>query len=260
MALNNSKSGDKPMTNYNERLDDVFNDPDNIGLFEPVQKQVNAFQDTLPSKSRPNSVKEVVKGGGNPLYHDTDAKGIMGILDSGTINPSQAPFSQIAGQGKRVSTTRNFDNYSRYHDSPYRLVIDESKTGQKSIPDNREEFESIFNKPVSTNAVRGVAVDITNPSLIKDIQNGTFAKVVEKAKQKGITIEPFEGKILPKDAANSEIQRLTKELYDTQSTPVAQVGNTAAEPTVKVVNGQKVDDWHDMLVCDKCDAMDRMDY
>lgn len=214
-----------PIEKTPKTLDDVFNDPNNIGLFEPAQKQANAFQDTLPSKSRPDSIKVVVDGGGTPLYHDTDAKGIMGILDSGTINPSQAPFSQVAGQGKRVSTTRNFDNYSRYHDSPYRLVIDESKTGQKSIPDNREEFESIFNKPVSTKAVQSVAVDITNPALIKDIQNGTFAKVVEKAKQKGIVIEPFEGKILPNDAANAEIQKLTKELYAKSGAPIEKTPN-----------------------------------
>ena len=192
-------------------IDELANDP----LFNNTQNvpPANAFQDILPSKTRPNSIKEVVNGGGNPLYHDTNAKGVLGILDSGEIRPSQAPFSQIAGQGKRVSTTRNFDNYSRYHNSPYRFVIDEGKTGQKSIPDNRQEFESIFNKPVKSNAIHALAIDTTNPAIIADAQNGKLVQVLAKAKEKGINVEPFEGKVLPNEYSNNEIQQLAKQAF-----------------------------------------------
>lgn len=206
----------------------------------------NAFQDTLPSGKRPDSVREVVKRGGNPLFHDTDARGVIGILDSGEIRTSQAPFSQIAGQGKRVSTTRNFDNYSRYHDSPYRFVLDETKTGQKSVPDNREEFESIFKKNVKTDSVETLAIDITNPALIKDMNNGRLAEVIAKAKEKGIRIEPFEGKILPDEYANKEIQQLTRErfLKDFGQATQPTKGAKASPATTKVENAtkeQKVD-------------------
>lgn len=173
----------------------------------------NVWQDTLPSGTRPDSIKKVTKSGGNPLYHDTTADGVLGILDSGEIKASQAPFSSIAGQGKRVSTTRNFDNYSRYSKSPYRLVIDESKTGQRAIPDNREEFESIFRKGVSTKAVNSIAIDTTNPALLDDIRSGKLKNVIESAKKKGVTIEPFEGKVLPNEGANAEVQTMTSRAF-----------------------------------------------
>lgn len=173
----------------------------------------NVWQDTLPSGTRPKSVDKIVKSGGNPLYHDTTANGVLGILDSGEIKASQAPFSQIAGQGKRVSTTRNFDNYSRYNKSPYRLVIDESKAGQRAIPDNRGEFESIFKKGVPTKAVSSVSVDITNPALLGDIRSGKLAEVIKEAKEKGIAVEPFEGKVLPNEGANAEVQIMTSKAF-----------------------------------------------
>lgn len=199
-----------------KNLDELFNDPTNADLFKPAKPVGNSFQDTLPSRTRPSSVKEIVKSGGNPLYHDTNSNGVLGILDSGEIKTHQAPFGQLAGQGKRVSTTRNFDNYSRYHNSPYRFVIDESKTGQRAIADNREEFESIFRKNVSTKAVNSLAIDITNPELITDIKTGKFAEVIKKAKEKGIKIETFEGKILPDEYSNKEIQGLTKKEVESQ--------------------------------------------
>jgi hypothetical protein len=219
---------------------DILNDP----LFDGKPKpQPNAFQDTLPSKTRPNSIKEIVKTGGNPLYHDTNADGVLGILDSGEIKAHQAPFGQLAGQGKRVSTTRNFDNYSRYHNSPYRFVIDESKTGQRAIPDNREEFESIFKNNVSTKSIKTLAIDITNPELITDIKKGNFDKVIAKAKEKGIKIETFEGKILPDEASNKEIQALTKEevmskLYGVQLKNTDLVLTSGKESTVSSMQGK----------------------
>ena len=218
-----------------KNLDELFSSDSDLFSGTPAKPPANSFQDILRSKTRPDSIKEVVKGGGNPLYHDTTAKGILGILDSGDIRTSQAPFSQIAGQGKRVSTTRNFDNYSRYGKAPYRLVIDESKTGQRSIPDNRDEFESIFNKNVSTKAVQSLAIDTTNPALIKDMQDGTLANVIAKAKEKGMRIEPFEGKILPDDASNAEIQRLTKEMYNSQFASNTASG-AATKPTAVLPN------------------------
>ncbi|MDD3999869.1 MAG: hypothetical protein PHX62_03125 [Bacilli bacterium] len=190
--------------------EELFNDPESVFLFEQRKPQANPFQDTLPSKTRPSSIKEITKSGGNPLYHDTDAKGVLGILDSGEIKTSQAPFSQIVGQGKRVSTTRNFDNYSRYHDSPYRLIIDESKTGQKAIPDNREEFESIFKNNVKIKSIDSIAIDSTNPVVLDDIKSGKLLDVIKKAEEKGIKVELFEGKILPDEYSNKEIQTLTK--------------------------------------------------
>jgi len=181
---------------------------------ERPQTTDNDFQNTLPSATRPNSIKEIVKSGGNPLYHDTTANGVLGILESGEIQTSQAPFSSIAGQGKRVSTTRNFDNYSRYGKAPYRLVIDESLTGQKAKPDNREEFESIFKNNVSTKAVKSLAIDITNPAILNDIRNGTVEKVIAQAKSKGINVETFEGKLLPDIYSNKEVQEMTKNAYN----------------------------------------------
>jgi len=173
----------------------------------------DAFRDILPSRTRPASIKEIVNQGGSPLYHDTSAKGVIGILDSGEISARQAPFSQIAGQGKRVSTTRNFDNYSRYGKSPYRLVVDERATGQKSIPDNRDEFESVFNKSIPSKSIKSIAIDTTNPAILSDIDNGVLDSVIAKAQEKGIRVELFEGKILPNEGANVEIQDLTKSRF-----------------------------------------------
>ncbi len=170
----------------------------------------NAFQDILPSKTKPEAVKNIVNSGGNPLYHDTNADGVIGILDSGEIRPNQAPLSSLAGQGKRVSTTRNFDNYSRYHNSPYRFIIDETKTGQKSIPDNRAEFESIFTKPIKLNSVGAIGIDTTNPAILQDIKSGKLEGILNKAKEKGMSIQLFEGKVLPDKFSNRELQQLTK--------------------------------------------------
>lgn len=205
-------------------IEDILNDP----LFE-AKPPANDFQDILPSKTRPQSVKTVVDSGGNPLYHDTNADSVIGILDSGEIRPSQAPFSQIAGQGKRVSTTRNFDNYSRYGKAPYRFVIDEGKTGQRSIPDNREEFESIFKKPVKTNSIAALTIDTTNPAILDDIKSGKLASVIAKAKEKGIRVETFEGKILPDVQANKEIQALTKSEVEKALQLAPQVTKTKVE-------------------------------
>lgn len=197
----------------------------------------NVWQDILPSGTRPDSIKKIVKSGGNPLYHDTTADGVLGILDSGKIKASQAPFSSLAGQGKRVSTTRNFDNYSRYNKSPYRLVVDESKAGQRAIPDNREEFESIFRKEVPTKAVNSIAIDTTNPALLADIRSGKLKSVIESAKKKGITIEPFEGKILPNEGANAEVQTMTSRAfseafpeYKTRISQLTDLYNQATKP------------------------------
>ena len=193
--------------------DNLATEAQKYGSAEEFVPPKNVFQDILPSKSRPNSVKEIVKSGGNPLYHDTSYRGVIGILDSGEIQVNQAPFGQISGQGPRVSTTRNFDNYSRYNRSPYRFVIDESLVGQKSIPANRTEFESIFNKPVPLRSVKSLSLDITNPALLDEMNKGSLREVISKANEKGIKIELFEGKILPDDGSNVEIQSLTKNKF-----------------------------------------------
>lgn len=201
----------------------------------------NAFQDILPSKSKPEAVKNIVKGGGNPLYHDTNADGVMGILNSGEIRPNQAPLSSLAGQGKRVSTTRNFDNYSRYHNSPYRFIIDEAKTGQKSIPDNRAEFESIFQKPVKLNSVGAIGIDTTNPAILQDIKSGKLESVLSKAKERGISIQLFEGKVLPDKFSNRELQQITKtEVSNLVNKSPSQGGLSDVKPTIKGVTKSQV--------------------
>jgi len=186
---------------------------ENQGGYVQAGKPFNAFQDITTATKRPESTKQVLKNGGSPVYHDTDSRGIMGILDSGEIRTSQAPFSSIIGQGKRVSTTRNFDNYSRYGKAPYRLTLDERKIQQKGIPDNKDEFETIFNKNIPTKNVETLSIDITNPALISDMQNGTLAEVIAKAKAKGMKIEAFEGKKLPNEYSNAEVQQMTKDMF-----------------------------------------------
>jgi len=232
--MNETGGGNVPIF---DKLDEKINGkaPDPLdSLKQEATPPANAFQDTLPSGNRPQSIKDVVSKGGNPLYHDTNANGVLGILDTGEIKTSQAPFSSIAGQGKRVSTTRNFDNYSRYGKSPYRFVIDETRTGQRAIPDNREEFESIFNKPVKANAIESLAIDTTNPEIIRDIDSGRLQEVIDKAREKGIKIEPFEGKILPDEYANKEVQQLTKDKFNNFYTQPPKPTLKTVEPKPKV--------------------------
>jgi len=174
-------------------------------------RKFNNFQDILPTKSKPKSVKDIIDNGGTPIFHDTSSSGIKGILESEKIEISQS-FGD-AGLGdltKRISFTRNFDNFSRYGKAPYRIVVNKNKLQQKGIPKNKAEFETIFLKDIPIKNIDAISIDITNPALLDDIKFGNLDDIIKLAKEKGIKIETFEGKILPDEFSNKEIQQLTK--------------------------------------------------
>lgn len=146
----------------------------------------------LQIRNRPAAIKSIVSSGGSPVIHDTSAAGLDGILDTGAITPNQAKFQTAP----TVSVSRDFNNYSRYKDSPYRLIIDENAVGHKSkpfdlMPGDRAEAEQVYGKAVGLKAIKTLAINISNPSLLPDIKSGKLAQLVAKAKGKGLDVEYY---------------------------------------------------------------------
>lgn len=146
---------------------------------------------------RPPVIKEIVGAGGNPLYHDTSLTGLKGILESGEIKLSKVMFQKKPV----VSVTRDFDNFSRYADSPYRLILDEKAIGHKGtpyslIPGERlgGEAETVFSRPVSGKSIKAIGLNTSHPQVASDLISGKLDEIVNLAKSKGIKIEFFDGK------------------------------------------------------------------
>jgi len=149
---------------------------------------VEPMLDTI--KPRPDSVKSIIHSGSTPLYHDTSAAGLDGILDTGKILPMPGDHANPT-----ISVSRDFGNYSRFADSPYRLVLSDRDVPHKSEPvsmlgnGDRQEAEQVFHKPIDISAVKSLSINISNPNLLDDLKSGKFAELLQKAKDKGLPVD-----------------------------------------------------------------------
>jgi hypothetical protein len=191
-AIGDAWKGEVPAwarAKYSERADAA-----QTGLSQMMNERPIDVPDFKEPLARPDSIKDIVNSGGNPLFHDTSAEGVKGILEKGEITPNQT-----TGQEKpTVSVSRDFDNYSRYKDSPYRLVLNEAEAGSKSEPFNldqrpgeRGEAEQVFKQSVSLRAVKSLAINISNPAIAEDVKNGILSDIVSKAEAKGLKVEYY---------------------------------------------------------------------
>lgn len=179
-----------------------------------VKKPFNAFQDITGTTKRTQSINEIIKQGGSPVYHDTTTRGLSGILDTGEIKAFKSfADAALGSKDARISTTRNFDNYSRYSNAPYRIVLDERTLQQKGLPANKEEFETIFRKNIPIKNIKSIAIDRTNPALLHTSEK-ELTELISKIKSKGIKVEFFDGKVLPDEFSNREVQELARNKVD----------------------------------------------
>jgi hypothetical protein len=164
------------------------------GTVAGVKKGVGAAADGIMSRHTLGSVNDVRRGGASPVYHDSSADGVLGIFGSGKIEPRTPWDSPIPS----VSVTRDFANFSRRSDAPYRFVVDSGAVPHKSSPvdvlrdGSRAEAEERFSKPVPLNSVSGIVIDVSNPIAALDLQSGKLKSLVDAAKEKGVKVEFYD--------------------------------------------------------------------
>jgi hypothetical protein len=186
-----------------------------------------------PPSPRPEIIKEIIKSGGMPVYHDTSISGLESILNSGAINPmvSRNNISVGGNSSPSISVTRDFNNYSRYKDSPYRIIIDDTMVSHKSKPTSftgdgyREEAEEIYGKPIGIKSVKSIAINMSNRFILQDIESGKLESIVRLARSKGINVSFYDDKsrdFMHKDE-NDKVRQavLDSGIMDEESTSVS---------------------------------------
>jgi len=152
----------------------------------------------LPRISGPDPIRQIKDAGNTPVYHDTSLGGLLSIFKGGSIEPRVAPNLDRTSEAgiPGISVTRDFTNYSKKTDSPYRLVIDKESVGHPSRPvdpygfrpEGASESEERFSKSVPLSSVRGIVIDPSNPTIGSDFSTGGFDALQSMAQQNKIPI------------------------------------------------------------------------